>query len=332
MRNFATRTMSANALSIVAFEEASRLGQRVGDLDHLFLALVLTGEPAGQALRSMGIGMDAARRAVGELHSSQLALLGIDADPPQAGPIVFHETGGYKWHERALAVLSLAESDDPQGDYSAAVLRRLVDEPSGLIASLLGHLGTTPEAVRERLAELSPSGPEHTPPAATNALAGSATAFVPAPLEEVWALLIDPGRMRDWGPCFGQIEYGQDASGALPGDVWTGVAPTHRPDGTPLRVGEAVRRQRIELLERDERRSIAWRFSYPDRPGANSRRVGITLEPVPGGCRLRTTLVWERDPGRTPRRLLGLLFRPLHRWAVSNQLAHIGLSIGRVFR
>lgn len=332
MRNLATRTMSANALSIVAFEEASRLGQRVGDLDHLFLALALSEEPAGQALRSLGIGMDAARRAVSELHSSQLALLGIDADPPQAGPIVFHETGGYEWHQRVLTVLSLAGSDDPQGDYSAAVLRRLIDEPSGLIASLIGHLGTTPEAIRARLDEFSLSAPEPASAATADALTGSATAFVPAPLEDVWALLIDPGRMREWGPCFERVEYGQDASGALPGDVWVGLAPTHRPDGTPLRAREAVRRQRVELLERSERRAIAWRFSYPDCPGANSRRVEIVLEPAPGGCRLRTRLAWERDPGRTPRPLLGLLLRPFHRWAVSSQLSHLGHSIGRVFR
>ncbi|KAA9394526.1 hypothetical protein FCK90_06830 [Kocuria coralli] len=55
---------TSQELSLAAMEEASRQGRREADLEHLFIALVLTDQPAGRILRGLGITLDDARRGV----------------------------------------------------------------------------------------------------------------------------------------------------------------------------------------------------------------------------------------------------------------------------
>lgn len=330
MSRFTQAAAASQKLSILAMEEASRFGQRTADIEHLLLALVLDESRAGQVLRGTGITLDAARTAVADLHTSQLASLGITAEPPQPDRIVFHETTGYEWSERAMTLLSRAGDGGEQG-YPGTLLGLLLAEPSGLIADLLGHLGTTPDAVGAALD--SGDAPDTSPDDdAPDSLTGSQTSFAPAPVDEVWALLIDPARMRDWGPCFETVDYGGGHTDALPGDSWIGHAPGHGPDGRPTCLSPSLRRQRVELLQRRERSLIAWRHTYPDNPSSNSRRVEIALRPATGGTELRITQAWERRPGRARSRILGTLLRPVHRYAIWTQLSHLGGSIGRVFR
>jgi len=77
MSKFVRAAQTSQSLSLAAMEEASRAGLRVADLEHLFLALVISDQPAGGSLRSMGIDLDGARRAVEEAHAAQLASLGV---------------------------------------------------------------------------------------------------------------------------------------------------------------------------------------------------------------------------------------------------------------
>ncbi|NNV08857.1 Clp protease, partial [Geobacillus sp. MMMUD3] len=95
MSRFTDSASTSYSLSITAMEEASRVGQREADIDHLFLALTVSEQTAGQVLRSLGITIDDAREAVAAQHAEQLAGLGIRMDPPEPGRIVFHETEGY---------------------------------------------------------------------------------------------------------------------------------------------------------------------------------------------------------------------------------------------
>ncbi len=178
---------------------------------------------------------------------------------------------------------------------------------------------------------------------------------MPAPVDEVWALLADPARMPEWDPGIGSVETAtgadaaasssttdvaantispgiSDAAGPRPGVAWTGLARTERPDGAPIRIKPEFRRQRIELVAREEGSLIAWRFTYPDASRANTRSVEIALEPAAGGARLTITLSWIRNPRRRALPLLGLIMRPLVRYAIWMQLSQIGGGISRVFR
>jgi hypothetical protein len=207
MSRFTRYATTSQTLSLTAMEEASRRGLREADLEDLFLALVLNDQPAGRVLRELGITIHAARAAVEEHQKEQIASLGITADLPPSGDIVFHETGGYEWSKRASDLIVRAGNKGRTAD-ATAVLRELMDEPSGLILDRLGRLGTTPAAV---LAELDRTAAhvmtgEMRTTRRRGKFTGVTESFIPAPVEDVWALLSDPARVPEWEPAIGAVE------------------------------------------------------------------------------------------------------------------------------
>lgn len=53
MNKLVRAAQTSQSLSLAAMEEASRLGLREADIDHLFLALVINDQSAGRALREL---------------------------------------------------------------------------------------------------------------------------------------------------------------------------------------------------------------------------------------------------------------------------------------
>lgn len=330
MSKFAHVATTSHALSIAAMEEASRVGQRIADIDHLFLALTVDGHVAGQVLRDLGITLESAWRAVSAQHAAQLASLGVDVEVPAPGRIVFHETGGYAWTERSIAIFRNASNGDKRGD-AAAVLRELVSEPSGLIEAVLNRLGTTPEVVIEHL-NAAERGVVDAQPAneVSDRLSGTVVSFAPAPLKQVWQLLADPDRMPQWDLGIAAVD-GAPAVAQV-GDVWMARSSVQRPDGKLMRARRRPRIQRVELTAREDDRVIEWRYTYPEYPQANARRIRIELRPVAGGTQVRILLAWERNPVRPRRRVMGILSRPMVRYAIWSQLSTLAGAISRVFR
>lgn len=331
MSRLTTAAATSHTLSLAAMEEASRTGERTAGVDHLLLALVVSEQPAGQVLRSLGITLDAAREAVAAQHTAQLASLGVTASVPVPGRIAFHETGDYRWGERALEIITRASEGSRLGD-AAAVLRELLAEPSGFVGAVLHRLGTDPDEVRARLDEAERLPAQFRPEFAAAALAGSAESFVPALPERVWEMLDDPARFPEWEPSTGSVD--DLPSQARVGSTWRARARTERPDGKPLRVKPEYRASLVEVTAREPQHLVEWRFAWPDAPGSNTKRIRIELEPAAGGTQLRTSLVWERDPDRGPRlrRVLRPLLRPVHRFAIWMQLTQLGGGISRAFR
>ncbi len=329
MSKFVRAAQTSQSLSLAAMEEASRAGLRVADLEHLFLALVISDQPAGASLRSMGIDIEGARRAVEEAHAAQLASLGIDASFPEAGRIVFHETDGYEWSKRAYAVIARSVEKDRNGD-AAAVLRELVSEPSGLVADILDRLGTTTRAVLEHLKQFdAPAERTATKPTQVKGRASkSIEAFVPAPIDDAWKFLADPARIPDWEMSVGSID--DAAQDVTPGTVWHGVAPASRPDGKPLKVKPGFRRRDIELVSAHQPKRIAWSFTYPDAPHSNAVLTEFTLVTTTGGTQMQITTSWSRRPGW--RRLVAFPLRPIQKFIVWITLFQTGGAISRAFR
>ncbi|MFF8893054.1 SRPBCC family protein [Brevibacterium casei] len=329
MSRFTDSASTSYSLSILAMEEASRVGQREADIDHLFLALTVSEQTAGQVLRSLGITIDDAREAVAAQHAEQLAGLGIRTDPPAPGRIVFHETEGYEWGDRALRILQAANGSGKRGD-AAAVLRDLVVEPSGMIESILTRLGTSSEAVLAELDRVERLSDRPAGSTSADALSGTVAAFVPAPIDDVWRLLSDASRLPDWDPTIGSVEDGTAATSA--GQSWAARTRSTRRDGTPVTVKPHVVNQRVEAAEVDEPRFIEWRATYPDAARANARRTSISLEPAAGGTQLHIEYAWVRTSTSLVRRLLGLALRPLQRFLIWIQLGQLRAGISRAFR
>lgn len=325
MSRFTQAAATMHTLSLASMEEASRFGVRDADIDHLLLAVTLDPDTGGQVLRGMGVDLEKARAAVAAQHARQLELVGLSSDPTDPGRIVFHETAGYEWTDRALAVLKNASRKGRRGD-SAAVLRALMDEPSGLIDQILRRLDVDPNALTSRLDDLRQLHlPSQSSPA-PHALSGRRSVFVPAPLDEVWALLSSPARIPEWDPAVGAIHV-DDSAGP-----WEAEATTIRPDGRPLSVKDDFRRQLIHRVEREEPTVVGWRFSSPDAARSNPRLIAFGLEHAAGGTQVRATLTWETTQGGPARRVVRTLLTPLHRFVVFVQLVQIESGISRVFR
>ncbi|PQZ93728.1 Clp protease [Arthrobacter sp. MYb227] len=332
MSKFTDAATTSHTLSVAAMEEASRFGQRSTDIDHMFLALVVSEQVAGQVLRSEGITLEAAREAVVGQHSAQLASLGIGTRLPPQDRIVFHETGGYEWSDRALEILKRASRGEKRGD-AAAVLRELVTEPSGMIDQVLKRLGSTPDLVMARLDEVQ-RYPAFTPKRAIQSgrRSGACEAFVPAPVKQVWGLLAIPTRMPEWEPMIGDVALEGTQTEPRIGDRWTTHARTQRSDGKPIRIKPEFQRQVVELVACTEGALIEWQFAYPDSARANVKRIRIELEPAAGGTQLRISLEWERNSTLPARLIRGVLVRPFVRFGIWMQLSQLSGGISRVFR
>lgn len=320
---------TSQRLSLTAMEEASRRGLREADLQDLFLALVLNDQPPGQALRHLGITIITARAAVQDHQKEQIASLGITADIPEPGNIVFHETGGYEWSKRAMDLIGRAGKKRRTAD-AAAVLRELLEEPSGVIIELLRRLGATPAAVLEELerAESSPAATKKPRPHQRGEVTGTTEAFAPAPVEDVWALVSDPARIPDWEPALSAVESAGEP--VEPGTAWVAHARTVTPDGKPMRVNEKFRRRGVELLEAQNRTRVQWRFTSPDARTSRPFIIAVELTPTTGGTHLTITLTWFKHHGW--RSLLRAPLRPLQRFLIWIQLSQIAGSISRTFR
>ncbi|MGP6171618.1 Clp protease N-terminal domain-containing protein [Microbacterium sp. A204] len=329
MSKFVRAAQTSQSLSLAAMEEASRLGLREADIEHMFLAMVINDQSAGRALRSLGIDLDSARRAVEKQHEMQLASLGIDASFPEAGRIVFHETDGYEWSKRASDLIAKSGGKGKAGD-AAAVLRELVAEPSGLIADILDHLGTTPDALLEHLEQFASPGGAAMPAAAKvkGRTSVSIETFACAPMEAVWELLADPARIPEWEPGIGVIDHA--SRDATPGTVWQGFAPTSYPDGKPVKVRPKFHRRSIELIAAHQPGSIAWSFGYPDAARSNPILTEFALVTTTGGTQLQIRKSWSRRHGW--RGLIALLLRPIQKLFVWIALFQTGSAISRTFR
>lgn len=329
MNKLVRAAQTSQSLSLAAMEEASRLGLREADIEHLFLALVINDQSAGRALRSMGIELDAARRAVEEQHEAQLASLGIEASFPEAGRIVFHETDGYEWSARALDLIAKSSGKDKTGN-AAAVLRELVAEPSGLIAEILGRLSTTPDALLKQLDQFDSPGEKPAPARAKvkGQVSASTETFVPAPIEEVWEFLADPARIPTWEMSIGSIDHaGHDATLGM---VWQGLAPTVHPDGKPAKVKAQFRRRSIARVAAHRSDTIAWSFAYPDASQSISFLTEFALVSTTGGTQIQIRSSWSRRPGW--RKLVALPLRPIQKFVMWITLFQTGSAISRAFR
>ncbi|WP_149084033.1 MULTISPECIES: SRPBCC family protein [Microbacterium] len=324
MSRFTQAAATMHTLSLAAMEEVSRLGMHDADIDHLLLALTLDADTGGQVLRRAGVHLEAARTAVEAQHAAQLQTVGVDALSVGPGRIVFHETEGYDWTDRALAVLRAASSGERRGD-SAAVLRALLAEPSGLVAAILDRLAVTADELARQLDDVAAAAAVQ-PPKGASGISGSRSMFVPAAVKDVWALLSVAERLPEWEQSVGAVAPAPGSGG------WEAFAPTTAPDGRPLRHKPVLRRQRVLCVEREESALVTWRFEYPDAPRSNPRLLTLALEPAAGGTQLRAKLTWETGRRGPLRRALRRLLLPLLRGLVFVQLVQIDSGISRVFR
>lgn len=326
MSRFSETLSASHVLSLTAMEEASRFGLRTADLAHLLIALTLDEGVAGQTLRLHAVTLEAVRDAVSAEDQEQLASLGITAAPPAPGEIVFHSTGGYEWSDRALAVLRKADTK-PAGSYPVQVLHQLLSEPSGAPQALIRRTGADPEAVRESLVFAEQHFSQQKPPRIdVRNLSGTTQAFIPASPSHVWRALSQPDQIARWQEHLTELAPEPDTPGQ-----WIAQTVETLPNGKPHRVKPHLAHQTVTLVDCEPEHTVTWRFTFPEAPKSNARRVTFQLAPAAAGTTVAITHTWERSR-RRKLPFIGWLMRPLYRFAIWMQVTTLATSISRMFR
>lgn len=305
---------NSQRLAITAAEEAQRFGHPAVDVEHVFLALLVSQTDAGRVLRAHGVDLDEARQAVQAEHAARVAALGIRDVPMSTRAIPDGGPGDIEWNERTLTLFSQSGGDGT----GLVLLQALVADPGGFVAAVLERLDTDPARVLSAAQEAQ-SG--NTLDSSTDSIEEGATsrsatydAFIPAPREQVWALLDNPERRPEWDNAIVSME-------AIGAGRWTGRSPA-KLSGTRWRVPRRVQIRLITLVAREEHRVLEWETTFPHVRRRTKERTRVVLGDQPGGTQLRLSLC------RPKARRLG----PIARFLAAGELTRIATGISRVFR
>lgn len=286
----------SQAIAIAAKAEQERFGHHAIDLEHLFVGLMTTRGTAGCILSSMGVTLRAVRQAAGRANLGRITSFGPEphtADPSEA-----------RWTERAQKLL---QDVDVQDD-DRALLLALIDEPSGHITCLLGHLSLTPDAVREAaVAYRHGTPPQFSLACQDLSLRHSSgrtfthIAYLPCRPEAVWDLVSDPSRRLEWDGHFFE-SFEQRADGVL-----VGTARLTKPDGRRRRVRTGIITSEMIVSSCDPGKFIEWESIWPDMPDVKfRRRFSLRISATDNGTRLIMTHNQLTYPGFVARLRLPL--------------------------
>lgn len=311
-------------LSEAATEECQRAGNPQVDVDHLLLGLLVIGGAANITLQRHGVTLNQARHA----HQQQYATLVSDSteDDATEGKPALRE--GWRtriaWSDHA-DMLARRAAREPAPD--VWLLRALLTEGTGRVRSTLSSCGVDPDSIAfEEQAKPEPSSALPTPTAPKGALAAVIEGYIPASVDAVWALVIDPGRRLAWD----RYEY-EDGSVSVDGVLTTSAATT-APGGRRLRVPTGLRRsEHRAVLVNEAAHTVTWRRSFPDDPAAPSQDLTIDIVPSGSGSTVRLLLI-SGPNRRLGRRIRRVLFRPLLRAALRANLASKLSGISRAAR
>lgn len=322
MSKLADMFVLGQQISIAAKEEASRYDLPQIDVDHLLLALLVGGGPAGQVLRGQGLTLDAARRATEQVRARHVGRLGIVAPAVEPRPIRDPALGEIDWTRRALNVVRSNEDRSELG-----LLTGLLGEPGGLIVEVLDEAGLDADALRVALAEARVrTVPRHSAgPTDPDWLGVTHTGFAPAPVADVWALVADPMRRPEWDTTVGTVQP------AGP-DVWETSVTTSRLDGRPARRRPGYTRAHHRRTAYEPEELVEWEIILPDlrKPWPSRHRLRIRLRPAPGGTAVELTLSWPRRSVR--HRLRPMLLHPVARAIATIQVTGYAAAVSRRLR
>lgn len=310
MTRLATIFENSQRLALTAAEEAQRFGRLKVDVEHVFLALIVSQTDAGRVLRARGVTLDQARRAVQAEHAHRTAALGVGDVQVPPRPIPAAGPGDIDWNERTLSLFSRSGGDGT----GTTLLRALIDDPGELVSAVLGRLGIDPHTViataeaagtpnRHGDSSVSSPGPEGV----------SYDAFIPALRGRVWELIDSSERRPEWDTAVGSIEPAGPHR-------WIGRASAE--SRTRWRVPRRARTRSITLIDREESNLVEWEITFPRTRTSRSERLRVELTDQPGGTGIRLTL----RPVGTRR------WGPLTRFLATGELTRIASGISRTFR
>jgi hypothetical protein len=270
-------------LMTAATDEAARAGHGQVDVDHVLLGLLVTGGPSTELLVRAGLDLGAARAALGEGQREDPA----SVPAPRSGHAFDAGTAALPWSDRARRALASLPGAAPDTEVLAALLadeagpaRRLLERAGIDVDTLLGvgKAGPTAASAAEGSRRWS----------------SSHTRTVAVPRAQLWQLLADPQRRREWDDSVARVRLLDDGSF----ETLDAVAVTLARPGKPVEDPGLVSTHLV--VARAEGRVLEWETRYPNR--GHTEWLRVELEDAGTGTRLTIRHAFSRTAGL--RRLL----------------------------
>jgi hypothetical protein len=301
-------------LVTAANDEAARAGHGAVDVDHLLLALLVSGGAATQILSRAGLDLATARTALVEVQRQDLSSLGVSTPVPPA--LARHTygvaTAALPWSGRARRALATSIEEGPD----TKVLRAVLDDAHGPARRLLEQAGIDASAVlTAALAPGHPAGPGSLAPEGSRNWTSSHTRTVAVPRTDLWRVVRDPRRRPEWDDSVASVQVRDERSFQTLDVLARTLAGPDRPIEDPGLVSTHL------VTDRQEGRLVEWETRYPHR--GHTEWFRVELEDDGAGSRL--TL---RSAFSPPRGFLGLFSR-CYAWTTTRRLKLLAQAIAQ---
>jgi hypothetical protein len=301
-------------LMTAATDEAARAGHGEVDVDHVLLALLVTGGASTTLLSRAGLRLAAARAALAEVQREDLSSLGVTTPvpPPPAGHTYGVGTAALPWSDRARRALTPLT----EGPSDTAVLAAILSDEHGPARRLLEQAEIAATAVlAAALAPVDPAGADRAAPDGSRHWTSSHTRAVAVPRADLWRVVRDPRRRPEWDDSVAGVQI-RDARCF---ETLDAVAGTLAGPGRPIDDPGLVSTHRVTELT--EGRLVEWETRYPHRGHTDWLRVELEDD----GTGSRLTL---RHAFGSPRGFLRLFSR-FYAWTTTRRLMLLAQAIAQ---
>jgi hypothetical protein len=304
-------------LTIAATDEAARAGHGEVDVDHVLLALLVSGGVSTGVLCDAGLDLTAARTALAEVQRADLASLGVTTPvpPPLAGHTYGVGTAALPWSDRARRAVAPMTEAGPDTRVLAAIL----SDEHGPACRLLEQAGADAAYVRAAAALATAralpaaEGPSSAGGSRTWSSAHSRTVAVPR--VDLWPVVREPLRRPEWDNTVAQVTI-RDAQSF---ETLDAVARTLAAPGQPIEDPGLVATHVV--TDELEGRLVEWEVRYPSR--GHTEWLRVELEDDGAGSRLTLRHAFSR-----PRGVLRLFSR-FYAWHTRRQLQVLAQAIAQ---
>lgn len=278
-------------LTTAATDEAARAGHGEVDVDHVLLALLVSGGASTGILADAGLRLGAARTALAEAQRADLASLGVatPVPPPLPGHTYGAGTAALPWSDRARRALALMVDGGPDTGVLAATL---ADE-HGPVCRLLEQAGADPRHVRaaavSATARTVPADGGLPSTGGSRTWSSAHTTTVAVPRVDLWQVVREPLRRPEWDDTVARVTIRNARTFETLDAVARTLAAPGRPIEDPGLVATHV------VTDEQEGRLVEWEVRYPHREHTEWLRVELDDEGV--GSRLTLRHAVSRSRG-----------------------------------
>jgi hypothetical protein len=300
-------------LVTAANDEAARAGHGTVDVDHVLLALLVSGGPSTRILARAGLDLATARTALAEIQRQDLSSLGVSTPLPP--PLATHSygvaTAALPWSDRARRALQPMTEGEPD----TLVLETVLADEHGPARRLLEQAGADADAVLAAARAAAGSSGPHPAGNTSRGWSSDHTGIVAVPRADLWRLVSDPRRRGEWDDSVARVQVLDDRSFRTLDALAGTLARPGRPLEDPGLMSTHV------VTDTEDGRLVEWEVRFPRR--GHTEWLRIELADDDAGSRLTLRHAFRRSRGNLR------LFSRLYAWTTRKRLRVLAQAIAQ---